>query len=79
MLPSRRNVLIACAFNFRAVPDPSNKLGAPPVLEARMNANLHMADDLANTGKQNLFVILGKPAIESRRRTARIARPGGSR
>ena len=29
-----------------------------------MNADLHMADDLANTGKGNLFVIFGEPDIE---------------
>ena len=26
-----------------------------------MNADLHMADDLKNTGKGNLFVIFGEP------------------
>jgi adenine-specific DNA-methyltransferase len=34
------------------------------VLKARMNADLHMADDLKNTGKGNLFVIFGEPDIE---------------
>ena len=29
-----------------------------------MNADLHMAGDLANTGKGNLFVIFGEPDIE---------------
>jgi adenine-specific DNA-methyltransferase len=28
-----------------------------------MNADLHMADDLKNTGKGNLFVIFGEPDI----------------
>jgi hypothetical protein len=36
-----------------------NKLGCIPILKARMNADLHMADDLKNTGKGNLFVIFG--------------------
>ena len=40
-----------------------NKLGRIPVLKARMNADLHMADDLKNTGKGNLFVIFGEPDI----------------
>jgi adenine-specific DNA-methyltransferase len=40
-----------------------NKLGRIPVLKARMNADLHMADDLKNT-KGNLFVIFGEPDIE---------------
>jgi adenine-specific DNA-methyltransferase len=29
-----------------------------------MNADLHMADDLKNTGKGNLFVIFGEPDID---------------
>jgi hypothetical protein len=33
------------------------------VLKARMNADLHMAEDLKNTGKGNLFVIFGEPDI----------------
>jgi hypothetical protein len=40
------------------------KLGRIPVLKARMNADLHMAEDLKNTGKGNLFVIFGEPDIE---------------
>ncbi|HIJ85620.1 MAG TPA: site-specific DNA-methyltransferase, partial [Magnetococcales bacterium] len=39
-------------------------LGRIPVLKARMNADLHMANDLKNTGKGNLFVIFGEPDIE---------------
>jgi len=40
------------------------KLGRIRVLQARMNADLHMAEDLKNTGKGNLFVIFGEPDIE---------------
>lgn len=58
------DVLIACAFNFEARTTEFNSLGAIPVLKARMNADLHMADDLKNTGKGNLFVIFGEPDIE---------------
>ena len=58
------DVLVACGFNFEAHATEFNKLGALPVLKARMNADLHMADDLANTGKGNLFVIFGEPDIE---------------
>jgi adenine-specific DNA-methyltransferase len=29
-----------------------------------MNADLHMAEDLKNTGKGNLFVIFGEPDVE---------------
>ena len=58
------DVLIACAFNFEAHATEFCKLGRIPVLKARMNADLHMADDLKNTGKGNLFVIFGEPDIE---------------
>ena len=58
------DVLIACAFNYEAHTTDFNKLGRIPVLKARMNADLHMAEDLKNTGKGNLFVIFGEPDIE---------------
>jgi adenine-specific DNA-methyltransferase len=58
------DVLIACAFNYEAHATEFNKLGRIPVLKARMNADLHMAEDLKNTGKGNLFVIFGEPDIE---------------
>ena len=57
------DVLIACAFNYDAHASEFNKLGRVPVLKARMNADLHMADDLKNTGKGNLFVVFGEPDI----------------
>ena len=57
------DVLIACAFNYDAHSTDFDKLGRVPVLKARMNADLHMADDLKNTGKGNLFVIFGEPDI----------------
>ena len=58
------DVLIACAFNYEAHTTEFNKLGRIPVLKARMNADLHMSEDLKNTGKGNLFVIFGEPDIE---------------
>jgi len=57
------DVLITCAFNYEAHATEFSKLGRIPVLRARMNADLHMADDLRNTGKGNLFVIFGEPDI----------------
>ncbi|GBE53741.1 modification methylase DpnIIB [bacterium BMS3Bbin14] len=57
------DALIACAFNYDAHSTDFDKLGRIPVLKARMNADLHMADDLKNTGKGNLFVIFGEPDI----------------
>ncbi|ROZ76153.1 site-specific DNA-methyltransferase [Ramlibacter sp. WS9] len=58
------DVLIACAFNYDAHSSEFDKLGRIPVLKARMNADLHMAEDLKNTGKGNLFVIFGEPDID---------------
>ena len=58
------DVLVACAFNYDAHASDFSKLGRIPILKARMNADLHMADDLKNTGKGNLFVIFGEPDID---------------
>jgi adenine-specific DNA-methyltransferase len=58
------DVLIACAFNYEAHAAEFRKLGRIPVLKARMNADLHMSDDLKNTGKGNLFVVFGEPDID---------------
>jgi adenine-specific DNA-methyltransferase len=58
------DALISCAFNYDAHSSEFDKLGRVPVLKARMNADLHMADDLKNTGKGNLFVIFGEPDID---------------
>ncbi|MCY4332882.1 MAG: site-specific DNA-methyltransferase [Cyanobacteria bacterium MAG CAR1_bin_15] len=58
------DVLIACAFNYEAHAADFNKLGRIPILKARMNADLHMAGNLKNTGKGNLFVIFGEPDID---------------
>jgi adenine-specific DNA-methyltransferase len=58
------DVLIACAFSYDAHSADFSKLGRIPVLKARMNADLHMAEDLKSTGKGNLFVIFGEPDID---------------
>lgn len=58
------DVLIACAFNYDAPASEFSKLGRIKVLKARMNADLHMATDLKNTGKGNLFVIFGEPDVD---------------
>ncbi|MDH4381641.1 MAG: DNA methyltransferase [Gammaproteobacteria bacterium] len=55
------DVLIACGFNFEAHTTEFSQLGRLPVLKARMNADLHMAEDLKNTGAGNLFMIFGEP------------------
>ena len=58
------DALIACAFNFEAHATEFTKLGRVPVLKARMNADLHMAEDLKKTNTANLFVIFGEPDID---------------
>ncbi|MDP2751888.1 MAG: hypothetical protein Q8O31_04685 [Rhodocyclaceae bacterium] len=58
------DVLIACAFNYDAHSTDLPNLGRIRILRARMNADLHMAADLKNTGKGNLFVIFGEPDID---------------
>ena len=58
------DILVACAFNYEAHSTDFDKLGRVPVLKARMNADLHMAGDLRNTGKGNLFVVFGEPDID---------------
>jgi adenine-specific DNA-methyltransferase len=70
------NVLISCAFNYEAQSTEFDKLGPIPVLKARMNADLHMQQDLANSGKGNLFVIFGEPDIDILDATGPDGQPG---
>ncbi|HTU34296.1 MAG TPA: site-specific DNA-methyltransferase [Candidatus Acidoferrum sp.] len=63
---ARFDLLIACAFSFDAHSSELTKLGPLPILRAKMNPDLHMADDLKNTGKGNLFVVFGEPDIDIR-------------
>ncbi len=60
----RFDVLIACSFNFDAHASELTRLGPLPILKAKMNPDLHMADELKNTGKGNLFVVFGEPDID---------------
>ncbi|MCC5967553.1 MAG: site-specific DNA-methyltransferase [Natronohydrobacter sp.] len=59
------DIVIACAFNFDAHTAEFRKLGRLPILQARMNPDLHMAGDL-KAGGGNLFVVFGEPDIELR-------------
>ncbi len=61
---ARFDALIACAFNFDAHASELTRLGPLPILKAKMNPDLHMAGDLKNTGKGNLFVVFGEPDID---------------
>jgi adenine-specific DNA-methyltransferase len=63
-LDARFDALIACGFNFEAHASELNKLGPLPILKAKMNPELHMSDELKNTGAGNLFVVFGEPDIK---------------
>ena len=58
------DVLIACAFNYDVQASEFARLGRVPILKARMNADLHMAQDLKKTASANLFVVFGEPDID---------------
>ena len=58
------DVLIACAFNYDVQASEFAQLGRVPILKARMNADLHMAQDLKKTNRANLFVVFGEPDID---------------
>jgi adenine-specific DNA-methyltransferase len=60
----RFDMLVACAFSFDAHASEISRLGPLPVLKAKMNPDLHMAGELKNTGKGNLFVVFGEPDID---------------
>jgi len=61
---NRFDALIACGFNFDAHTGELTKLGPLPILKAKMNPDLHMSDELKNTGAGNLFIVFGEPDIE---------------
>ncbi len=63
-LDARFDTLIACGFNFEAHTSELSKLGPLPILKAKMNPDLHMSDELKNTGAGNLFVVFGEPDIQ---------------
>ncbi len=63
-LDARFDVLIACAFNFDAHSSELVSLGASKILKARINPDMHMSDELKNTGRGNMFVVFGEPDVE---------------
>lgn len=63
-LDARFDALIACGFNFDAHTSELTKLGPLPILKAKMNPDLHMSNELKNTGAGNLFVVFGEPDIK---------------
>ncbi len=58
------DTVIACAFSYSARCADTTSLGRIPILQARMNADLHMAEDLKKSRTANLFVIFGEPDID---------------
>ena len=48
------DVVVACAFSYDAHSSDFAGLGRIPVLKARMNADLHMGDDLKTTLKAEI-------------------------
>lgn len=61
---NRFDVLIACAFNFDALSTDLGQLGGLPILKARINPDMHMSEELKNTGRGNMFVVFGEPDVE---------------
>lgn len=61
---SNFDVLISLAFSYDALSADLEKLGRIPVIKAKISPELHMAGELKNTGKGNLFVIFGEPETE---------------
>jgi adenine-specific DNA-methyltransferase len=61
---ARFDVLIACAFNFDAHSSELGNLGGLKILKARINPDMHMSDELKNTGRGNMFVVFGEPDVE---------------
>ncbi|MDP3488738.1 MAG: site-specific DNA-methyltransferase [Phenylobacterium sp.] len=63
-IDARFDVLIAAAFNFEAHTAELSRLGPMTILRAKINPDLHMAGELKNTGKGNLFIVFGEPDVE---------------
>jgi adenine-specific DNA-methyltransferase len=61
---ARFDVMIACAFNFDAHSSELGSLGGLKILKARINPDMHMSQELKNTGRGNMFVVFGEPDIE---------------
>lgn len=61
---ARFDVLIACAFNFDAHSSELASLGSLKILKARINPDMHMSDELKNTGRGNMFVVFGEPDVQ---------------
>jgi adenine-specific DNA-methyltransferase len=61
---ARFDLVIACAFNFDAHSSELGSLGSLRILKARINPDMHMSDELKNTGRGNMFIVFGEPDVE---------------
>lgn len=61
---ARFDILIACAFGYDAHASEVTKLGPLPIIKAKMNPDLHMAEDLRRDKNANLFMVIGEPDIK---------------
>ena len=61
---ARFDVLIAAAFNFEAHTGDLQRMGPLPIIKAKINPDMHMAGELKNTGKGNLFIVFGEPDVD---------------
>lgn len=59
--------LIACGFSFSAHCVSLNEVGRVNIMRAKMNPDLHMAEDLKNDKASNLFVVFGEPDIQAKK------------
>ncbi len=60
---ARFDILIACAFGYDAHASDVTKLGPLRIIKAKMNPDLHMAEDLRRDKNANLFMVIGEPDI----------------
>jgi hypothetical protein len=58
--PDESGFDVLIAFNSEAHTAEVSELGSVPVLTTRMNADLHMADELRKADKANMFVGAGE-------------------
>lgn len=61
---ARFDLVIACAFNFDAHSSELGSLGSLRILKARINPDMHMSDELKNTGRGNMFIVFGEPDVD---------------
>ena len=60
----RFDVLVCCAFNYDPHVTDLSKLGPMPILKAKMNPDLHMAEELRRDKNANLFMVIGEPDVK---------------